>query len=114
MDRFLILGIGLAVSLIGALLWEDSRDWLVETGEYLISFEWFGDIGDVWEGLSEFSIYGVVFGCLTTILLYFLSQWTLTPFLQYYTATGKIIWGGATYIGTFIIGYMMGVFFENS
>ena len=110
--------IGGVVALIVAFLIEDSRDFLVEAFEYIISFEFLEDIGEffstIFEGISEFSIYGIVFGALTTIALYLLSDWTLAPFLAYYTPTGKIVWGAITYVGTFISGYMMGVYYENS
>lgn len=115
----LLVGIIAVAVLLGiALLIEESRDWIIETFEYIFTFEWFDDIREffstIFEGISEFSIYGVVFGALTTIALYFLSDWTLQPFLQYYSPSGQIIWGAITYIGTFFAGYMMGVYYENS
>ena len=35
----LILWGGLAVAVVGALLFEDSRDWIVDTLTYIFSFE---------------------------------------------------------------------------
>lgn len=118
MDRIWIILIGIAVAVIAALIWEDSREWLIEAFDYVFSFSWFEDVGEffstILEGATEFSTYGVVFGFLTVVALYFLSDWTLKPFLEYYTPAGKIIWGSITYVSTFIAGYLLGVFFENS
>jgi len=118
LDRIWIVLITLLVALIIAMLFEDSRDWLSETFGYIITFEWFSDIGEffgsMFEGIGEFSIYGIVFGVATVAMLFFLSKWTLQPFLQYYSPSGKILWGTITYIGTFISGYLLGKVFENS
>ena len=109
---------GAVVALVVALIFEDSRDYLTEAFEYFIGFEWLSDLWEfvtsAFEDMGEFSWYGLVFGALTTIFLYFLSDWTLAPFLAYYDATGKILWGTITYVGTFAAGYFMGKAFENS
>lgn len=127
-EWYYFAGGGVIIFLI-SLLFEPIRDFFVDIIEdifgdfgdgivYVITFEWVSDIPEffstIWEGISEFSIYGITFGALTSITLYLLSDWTLQPFLQYYSPMGKMIWGIATYVGTFIVGYMMGVFYENS
>lgn len=131
---------GVVVGLIVALIFETSREFIVNIFEdlfdflgdilgdvfgdfgegiiYVISFEWVGDIpeffGSMFEGLSEFSWWGITFGLFTTSITYFLSDYLLTPFLQYYTPSGKILWGVITYLGTFGAGYFLGKHFENT
>lgn len=108
----------IVISFIISLLFEDVRDYYSEIFEYIVEFEWLSDIGEffstIFENMAEFSLYGLVFGALTTIALYLLSDYTLAPFLVYYSPGGQILWGTVTYLGTFIGGYFMGVFFENS
>lgn len=101
-----------------ALIFESTRDYLVEAWEYISEFGWLSDIWEfitsAFEGLGEFSMYGLVFGILTTVFLFLVSKWTLAPFLAYYDATGKIVWTIITYAGTFAAGYLMGKAFENT
>ena len=108
----------LIVAFIVALFFDDSRDWLEDAWSYIKDFEWWEDLKDLlgssFEGLGEFSMYGLVFGIVSVVVLYLLSSYTLAPFLAYYSATGKILWGGITYVGTFIAGYLMGKHFENT
>jgi len=117
-DRIWIVLIGMVVAFVIAMLFEESRDAIISAWEYFIGFEWFDDVKDffssMFENLGEFSPYGLVFGILTVGMLFLLSKWTLEPFLQYYTPAGRIIWGTITYIGTFVAGYFMGKFYENT
>jgi len=112
MNRLLILGIGLVVAFIAALIFEDSRDWLAEAWDYVISFEWFGDIWDfvtgMFENLSEFSITGLVFGVLVVIFIYLLRDYMLTPFLLHMGPLTAMFWNIATYVVCAIVGYMVG------
>jgi hypothetical protein len=117
---------GLVVAIIVALLWEDSRDWLSETFEYIITFEWFGDVGDffgsMFEGLGEFSIYGLVFGVLTVGFSYMTRYINLAgkgmglieSMTQYMSPNQRFFWTIASYVGSFVAGYFMGKFFENT
>ena len=109
---------GGVIGIVIALLFEDVRDWMGETFQYIISFEWWGDlwgfVTSAFEGLGEFSFYGLAFGFATAGTLFLLSKWTLQPFLVYYDTSGKILWTIITYVGTFIAGYLMGKAFENS
>lgn len=112
MNRLTILAIGLVVAFIGALIFEDSRDWLIEAWDYIISFEWFGDIWDfvtgIFENISEFSITGLVFGIATIIFIYLLRDYMLTPFLIHMGPMTSTFWMVATYAGCGIFGYLIG------
>jgi len=97
---------------------EDGWDMLVEGFEYLFSFEW---VGDFWENLTgafenigEISWLAVAFGIMSAGIVFVLRKWMLTPFLQYYDPMGQILWGGITYVGCFVAGYLLGKYFENS
>jgi hypothetical protein len=46
--------------------------------------------------------------------VYFLREWMLMPFLKYYSWSGQLLWGGLTYIGCFVAGYLMGKAFDNT
>jgi hypothetical protein len=74
---------------------------------------WESIIG-IFENISEFSITGLVFGILCTLLIIFLSQWTLQPFLIHMNFIEGLIIQGLTYLSCFIGGYLLGVHFENS
>ena len=108
---------------------EDAWDWLVDSLSDFFSFEWIGDVwegigdlfsslGDVFSDLGELSGVGFAFGFIAVaiILLPFpiLKHSMLSPFLQNYGMSGKILWGGITVIGTFIAGYVIGKMFEDS
>jgi len=107
-----------AVGLLVALFFQDSRDWLSEIFEEVFSFEWLGDfwdfIGSMFDGIGELSMMGVAFGLLGAGMIFLLKKWMLNPFLVNMTPMSAIIWGGATYIGTFIAGYLMGKGFDNT
>lgn len=110
--------LGIAGALGIALIFEESRDWLKEAFESIITFEWLGSLWELisgaFEGLGEFSMYGLTFGCVGIVFLFAVSKWTLAPFLVYYSPTGKIVWTIITYAGTFVATYLMGKAFENS
>lgn len=111
-----VLGIAGAIGI--TLFFDEPREWLSEAFVSIITFEWLGSLWEIisgaFEGLGEFSMYGLTFGILTTVFLFAVSKWTLAPFLVYYTPTGKIVWTVITYAGTFVAGYLMGKGFENS
>jgi MFS superfamily sulfate permease-like transporter len=104
--------IGILVAFAIAMLIEDSRDWLSEAWDYLISFEWLGDIwefiSDMFTNLDEFSVGGLGFGISSCLLIFFLSDWMLKPFLEYMNPFGKVFWTVLTYIGCFVVGYLLG------
>ncbi len=97
------------------------EDILGDFGEglfYVISFEWVGDIpdffGTMFDDISEFSVYGLVFGIIGFVTIFLLREQMVTPFVSYFAPAAKIFWTIATYVTVFIGGYMMGKFFENS
>ena len=96
----------------------DIFDYISEGFEYIISFDWFGDLtdalGSAFEGIGEFSFLGIAFGLLTGGLNWYLRKWLLYPFLQYYNPTWKIIMTIATIGASFIAGYFIGKFYENT
>lgn len=126
LDRIWITIITLIILLIVALIFEDSRDWLVEAWEYVISFEWFEDLKDViasaFEDIGEFSIYGLVFAFIFLGVSYSTryinmgakGMGLIESMTQYMSPTQRIFWTIASYVGTAIIGYFMGKFYENT
>lgn len=106
---WIVIGV---VGFIVAMFIEDSREWLSEQWGYLISFEWFGDLWELFismfEDIGEFSIGGLLFGVSSVALIYFLQDYMLMPFLQHMDGFSAIFWGGATYVGCFIVGYLAG------
>jgi len=88
---------------------EDILDWITEQGGNIVD-----GVSSSFENMGEFSIMGLVFGLLSIGIIYGLSDYLLMPFLKYYSPFEKILWGGITYVGCYIAGYMLGKFFENS
>lgn len=93
-------------------------DAICDAFEYIISFEWLGDlfdfIGSMFEGLGELSIMGIIFGVLGAGMIYLLRDYMLQPFLMNMGTMEAIFWGGATYVCTFIAGYLLGKGFDNT
>jgi len=114
----LIWWIGIPAVIAGLLIWEDSRDWMIEAFQYIFSFEWLGDffgfISEMFEGIGEFSITGLVLGLVGVLTIYLARSYMLYPFLDFMGPMEAIIWGAATYIGTFIAGYLVGKGFDNT
>lgn len=81
--------IGGVVALVIALIFEDSREWIMESVEGLwdVITSMFDDVGD-------FSIYGLIFGLMAIGIIFYLRNQLLMPFLKYYKTAGKIFWGG--------------------
>lgn len=106
-----ILG-GLVVAFIIAMFFEEPREYVTDAFQYIISFEWFGDIWEfitgMFENISEFSIMGLVFGLSSVGIIFALRNYMLNSFLQYMSPIQKIIWGGATYLVCFVAGYLIG------
>lgn len=112
MNKFLILGLVILGALIIALLIEDSRDWLIEFLEYLISFEWIGDVWEfftgMFENIGEFSFIGLIFAGLVIVFIYLLRGYMLQPFLQHMSPITASFWMIATYVGCGLLGYLVG------
>ncbi len=87
-------------------------DSVVEGFEYIISLEWFGEglefIAGMFEGLSELSYGGLTFGLATALFIYTLRDYMLSPFLLHMGIMEAYFWGGATYLGGGIFGYLIG------
>ena len=43
----------IVIGIAGALLWEESREYIIETFQYIIGLEWFGDGLELFKGLFE-------------------------------------------------------------
>jgi len=119
---YIVIPVGLFII---SLFFEDVREVYGEIWEtitdgftYIISFDWFGDawefISGAFENLSEFSIYGLSFGTLAVVLIFFLRGQMIEPFVQYYQPAGRIFWTIATYVTVFVGGYFLGRAFENN
>ncbi len=112
MNTIALVGIFLGVGLVVALIIEDSRDFLIEIFEEIISFEWVGEIfdffGGMFEDLGEFSIGGLVFALASFGMVFALRKWMLQPFLVHMSPGSAMFWGGATYVITMILGYLVG------
>lgn len=97
---------------------EEGWDIIVESLEYVFTFEWFGDFWEsltgIFDNIGELSILGIAFGLLSAGIVYGLKDFMLMPFLKYYDPIGQIVWGGITYVGCFVAGYLLGKHFENS
>ncbi len=85
---------------------------------YIISFEWVGDIPDffgmMFDGLTEFSVYGLTFGLIGFGTVFLLREYMLQPFIIHFSPIAGIFWTIVTYVGSFVGGYLMGKVFENS
>lgn len=128
-------GLGLILFIIGLFI-EPVRDLYIEVWDfivsifddflgdladgiiYIITFQWVADIpdffGTMFDDITEFSLYGIAFGLMALILIYYIRSYMIEPFVQYYSPTGRAFWTIATYVTVFIGGYFMGKFFENS
>jgi hypothetical protein len=136
--------IGLVITFIVTLFFEAIRDFYMDIldsitdliedifgdlGEgfvYVITFEWVGDIPDffssMFEDLGEFSIYGLTFGILSIGMMYATRYINLAgsgmglieSMTQYMSPTQRIFWTIASYVGSFIAGYFIGKYFENT
>jgi hypothetical protein len=91
---------------------------IAEGFEIVFTGEIFGLIGEffseMFENIGEFSFFGLLFGLIGAGTIFFLKDYMLMPFLKFYSPTGQMFWGAVTYIGTFIAGYMLGKYFENT
>lgn len=100
------------------MVFEEIWDYIVEGWEYLISFEWLTDIweffGSMFENLGDFSVIGLTLGLVGSGVIYLARDYMLKPFLIHMSPMGSIFWGGATYLGTFAAGYLMGKHFDNT
>lgn len=97
---------------------EEIWDAICEGVAYVFGFEWLGDmwefIGSMFENLSEFSITGAVFGLVGFFTIFLARDYMLGPFLIYMGPAESIFWAGATYVGSFAAGYLLGKHFENT
>lgn len=99
-------------------MFDDIWDAICDFFGYLFSFEWVGDIGELFssmfENISEFSVVGTILGLLGVGLIFLLREQMLSPFLLHMGRFEAMFWGTATYLGTFIAGYLLGKHFENT
>lgn len=125
MERWLIYTLAGIGAFIISLFFEEVREFYQEQLEtvwegieYLLTFQWFGDLWDfissAFEDIGELSMYGLTFGVLAFVLIFFLRGQMITPFVKYYSPIGKTFWTIATYVTVFVGGYFLGKAFENS
>ena len=97
---------------------EEIWDAIVDGFFYIVKFEWVGDllefIGSMFENMSEFSLIGAVFGLIGAGTVFVARNYMLKPFLVNMSPGMAIFWMIATYLGTFIAGYLVGKHFENT
>lgn len=93
-------------------MFDDIKDSIIDAWEYIISFEWFGDIGDFFGGLftdmDDFSVTGLFFGIITFAMIFLLRNQMLNPFLEHMSSGGALFWGGITYFAALVGGYLVG------
>lgn len=118
MERWMIISLVALGAFIVSLFFEEARDYYMDALNYIISFDWMSDIGDflgsAFEGLSDFSFYGLSFALLATGLIFFTRSYMIEPFVQYYDPFQRMFWTIATYVAVFIAGYLLGKAFENT
>lgn len=105
------VGGGLAI-FIGLMLWEDSREYIMDGVAYFISFVWIVDgweffIG-MFENLNEFSVGGLAFGLGSMGVVYAARNYMLQPFLQHMSLIQATFWMIATYATCGVVGYLIG------
>lgn len=97
---------------------EEAWDAICDGFEYIVTFEFFGDllefIGSAFEDIGEISLIGFIFGAIGVLTIYLARDYMLKPFLMHMGSMEAILWGGATYVGTFVAGYLLGKAFENA
>ena len=93
-------------------------DMIVDGLSYVFTGDLFSDIPDffseMFDNISEFSFFGLAFGLIGIGTVYGLRDYMLMPFLKFYNPFNQILWGSITYIGTFMAGYFLGKYFENT
>jgi hypothetical protein len=93
-------------------------DSIADGFDYVIHFEWLGDIGeffsDAFSNLSELSTYGIGFGIGGVIFLLVTKQWMLDSFIKLMPPTKGLITTILTFIVTFIACYFLGNRFQNT
>ena len=99
-------------------IFSDIWDAIVDGFQYIISFEWLSDVWEfitsMFENLAEFSIVGAVLGLIGAGIVFVFRNQMLTPFLIHMGPIESAFWMIATYLGTFMAGYLMGKHFENT
>lgn len=103
MSTLLLVGVGILVALIIALLFETSREFIFDIVSQIPDF-----FSGMFENISEFSFGGLIFGVLTAGFVFMLRNQMLNPFLVHMGHFEAIFWGGATYLGCFVGGYLIG------
>lgn len=97
---------------------EDIWDKILEGFAYIFSFEWLGVVWEfitsMFENISEFSITGAILGIIGAGTIFLARDDMLKPFLIHMGPMEAAFWGIATYVGTFIAGYMVGKGFDNT
>jgi len=93
-------------------------DFIGDIISYIFSFEWLSDIWEfissMFENITDFSVYGLVFGLIGFSVVFFAKDYMLNPFLVNMKEFEALFWMIATYISTFIAGYLIGKHFENT
>jgi hypothetical protein len=93
-------------------------DSIVDGFDYLIHFEWAGDlwdgITDFFSNISEVSSYGIIFGIIGCAFILFTSKWMLGSFTSYMKPMSKIIVTILTYVVTFLVSYVIGKRFQDT
>ena len=81
---------------------EDIWDNICDTWGYFWSFEWFGDLAEIFSGmfenLGELSFIGLAFGTLAVVLVYFLHGYMVEPFVKNMIGLTKYIFQNGSFI----------------
>ena len=112
MNWIIWAAIGMALIVVGIIFRDEVWDFLLDGFSYIFSFEWLGDIWEfitgMFENLSEFSVGGLAFGCLSAGFIYLTRDYMLGQFTKLMDPTSSIVWTVATYVCSFIVGYLLG------
>ncbi len=97
---------------------DDFWDYIVDGFDYIIHFEWVGDLKDgiveTFSNLGEFSMYGLIMGICGILFLLFTKKYMLDAFLKYMKPGAGIVITILTFALTFVALYLIGSRMENS
>ena len=96
----------------------DIWDFIVDGFDYLIHFEWVGDlkdgIVDFFSNIGEFSMYGLIMGIIGVLFILFTKQWMLDSFTKLMPPAKGLFITILTFTLTFVAGYILGKRFQDT
>lgn len=71
-------------------------------------------IEEIQEWFEEANMFAIGMGLATAVLIFLLRKQMLNPFLIHMGTVEGIFWGGLTYIGSAVMGYLVGIKLSDS